>query len=68
MASTVQHAPEPIQTQRAGNTLAAEWMPHCSCSWRDPDHLSSERREAIFRALEHIARCPESWGETRAAV
>jgi hypothetical protein len=63
VAITLHHAPEPIQMQKGGSTLAAEWMPHCSCSWRDPDHLCSERLEALSRSMDHIARCPESWGE-----
>jgi hypothetical protein len=63
MMRHLSHAPEPIQTQLAGNTLAAEWMPHCCCSWRDPDHLCTERGDAVNRTLDHIARCPEAWGD-----
>jgi hypothetical protein len=55
------HAPEPVQVQLAGNSLQAGWMPHCCCSWRDPDHLCDDREAAVNWTLEHMARIPELW-------
>lgn len=53
---TLHHAPEPINT-------ANGWLPHCLCSWRDPDRISQEYLAALNCCMDHISRCPESWGE-----
>jgi hypothetical protein len=53
------HAPEPIQV---GDTnLRAGWMPHCCCSWQDPDHVCHDRDTAVNLSLEHIATISEMW-------
>jgi hypothetical protein len=61
MTVHLRHAPAPVQVQLAGNTLQSGWMPHCCCSWRDPDHLCEDRQAAVNLSLEHIARIPEMW-------
>jgi hypothetical protein len=61
MSLHLRHAPEPIQVQAGGNTLQAEWMPHCRCSWRDTDHLCHDLDGAVSLSLEHIATIPEMW-------
>ncbi len=61
MTLHLRHAPEPIQVQLAGNSLKSGWMPHCCCSWRDPDHLCESRETAVSLSLEHLARIPEMW-------
>jgi hypothetical protein len=63
----IKHLPEPIQAQIAGNTLASHWLPHCSCSWTDPNHLYRERGDALTLTLEHIAATPEMWPPPAAA-
>lgn len=50
------HAPWCIET------TPGVWMPACVCSWRDPDH-KGDHPYATQMSLEHLARCPESWGE-----
>lgn len=57
----LRHASSPIQTQLAGNTLAAQWTPHCDCGWLDPQHRCDDCRTADYWAREHIARTPEAW-------
>jgi hypothetical protein len=61
MSLNPRHAPEPIQVRLSGTTLRLEWMPHCCCSWRDPNHLCHDREAAVDLSLEHIARIPEMW-------
>lgn len=61
------HISEPIQTQRAGNTLAAVWMPHCSCGWSDPAHLCDTCADTDYFEHEHWAHCPDMWPAPPAA-
>ncbi len=61
MTLHLRHATEPVQVQLPENSLKSGWMPHCSCSWRDPSHLSDSREAAVHLCLEHIARIPEMW-------
>ncbi len=61
MTMHLRHTPEPIQVQLAANSLKSEWMPHCSCSWRDCSHLCDSREAAVHLSLEHIASIPEMW-------